>query len=450
MSNLRVDLHLAPHYARTVFGGAFMIKIDVSGIKSFVDGFALSDLTSAHKAHISLLNGTGAGAAFTGWVNLPEKFDRAEISAIKSAANRIVSSSDVLVVIGIGGSYLGSRAVIELLKSPFYNSIKKGTPDIYFVGNNMSGSYIEKIISLIGERDFSVNVISKSGTTMEPAIAFRIFKKLLEDKYGKDGARKRIYATTDREKGALKSMADKEGYETFVVPGDVGGRYSVLTSVGLLPAAAAGVDIEALLRGAEKEMKIIKNDPNNSAYMYANARQILYKSGKKIEILASSEPGFHYMTEWWKQLFGESEGKGQQGIFPAGVDFTTDLHSMGQYIQDGERIIMETLVSFKESASELAVPYDEENEDSINYVAGKTFSCINSAAMSGTKSAHISGGVPVMEILVDRIDEENIGALIYFFETACAISGYMSGINPFDQPGVEAYKKNMFSLLGRP
>ena len=425
-----------------------MVKLDLTGTQKF----APAPDTAACKAAIdTLVNGTGAGNDFTGWVDLPEHYDRAEFARIQAAAKKIQASSKALVVIGIGGSYLGARAVIELLKSPNYNALPKDTPDIYFAGNGISGEALSELLTLIGDRDFSVNVISKSGTTTEPAIAFRIFKELLEKKYGKDGARERIFATTDKARGALKTLAAQEGYETFVVPDDVGGRYSVLTAVGLLPIACAGIDIDRLMRGAQDERRqILAEGVSSAAAQYAMQRQYFYRQGKKVEILAAYEPAFRFMAEWWKQLYGESEGKDGVGIFPASVDLTPDLHSMGQYIQDGERMLQETVVFFDRARAEVTVPSDEANLDGLNYLAGRTMSYINEKAMQATRAAHIDGGVPVTVLRLEKDNEEAVGALIYFFEFACGVSGYMSGVNPFNQPGVEAYKKNMFHLLGKP
>ena len=425
-----------------------MVKLDLTGTQKF----APAPDTAACKAAIdTLVNGTGAGNDFTGWVDLPENYDRAEFARIQAAAKKIQTSSKALVVIGIGGSYLGARAVIELLKSPNYNALPKDTPDIYFAGNGISGEALSELLTLIGDRDFSVNVISKSGTTTEPAIAFRIFKELLEKKYGKDGARERIFATTDKARGALKTLAAQEGYETFVVPDDVGGRYSVLTAVGLLPIACAGIDIDRLMRGAQDERRqILAEGVSSAAAQYAMQRQYFYKQGKKVEILAAYEPAFRFMAEWWKQLYGESEGKDGVGIFPASVDLTPDLHSMGQYIQDGERMLQETVVFFDRARAEVTVPSDEANLDGLNYLAGRAMSYINEKAMQATRAAHIDGGVPVTVLHLEKDNEEAVGALIYFFEFACGVSGYMSGVNPFNQPGVEAYKKNMFHLLGKP
>ncbi len=392
---------------------------------------------------------------FVGWLNLPTKYDKKEFARIKKAAKKIKKESDILVVIGIGGSYLGARAVIEALTSSFYNMLpneERNFPQILYVGNNLSSDYMNELIEYIGDKDFSVNVISKSGTTTEPAIAFRIFREILENKYGIEEARSRIYATTDREKGALKTLAEKEGYEQFVVPDNVGGRYSVLTAVGLLPIATCGIDIDKLMEGA-KEAQEKYDDPDlkyNECYQYAVVRNILYKLYKNTEILVNYEPKMHYFTEWWKQLFGESEGKDQKGIFPAGVDFTTDLHSMGQYIQEGRRNLFETVIKIKKPKSDIEIQPDEDNLDGLNYLAGKTLDYVNKKAMEGTIQAHVSGDVPNIQITIEKLDEKNLGAMIYFFEKACAVSGMILGVNPFNQPGVEEYKKNMFKLLEKP
>ena len=426
-----------------------MVRIDLSGAKEFTPN--VSNEEKALDAIRKLKDGSGAGSDFIGWVDLPVNYDKEEFARIQQAAMKIQRDSQAVVIIGIGGSYLGARAVIELLKSPNYNMLQKSTPDIYFAGNGISSDALTEIIAMIGERDFSVNVISKSGTTTEPAIAFRIFKELLEKKYGKEGARERIYATTDKAKGALKTLATKEGYETFVVPDDVGGRYSVLTAVGLLPIAVSGIDIEKLMQGAAKEREeALAKGTESAEAQYAMSRQKLSDAGKHVEILAAYEPSFRFMAEWWKQLYGESEGKDQTGIFPASVDLTPDLHSMGQYMQEGRRVLQETVVFFDKARTSLAVPLDAENLDGLNYLAGREMSYINEKAMQATKAAHISGGVPVTEIRLPEISEETVGALIYFFEYACGVSGYISGVNPFNQPGVEAYKKNMFRLLGKP
>ena len=392
---------------------------------------------------------------FVGWLELPTKYDKKEFARIKKAAKKIREESDILVVIGIGGSYLGARAVIEALTSSFYNMLseeERKFPQILYVGNNLSADYMNEIIDYIGDKDFSVNVISKSGTTTEPAIAFRIFREILESKYGIEEARSRIYATTDKEKGALKTLAEKEGYEQFVVPDNVGGRYSVLTAVGLLPIAVSGIDIDGLMEGA-REAQEKYNDSDlkyNECYQYAVVRNILYKLYKNTEILVNYEPKMHYFTEWWKQLFGESEGKDQKGIFPAGVDFTTDLHSMGQYIQEGRRNLFETVIKIKKPKSDITIQMDEDNLDGLNYLAGKTLDYVNKKAMEGTIEAHVSGDVPNIQITIEKLNEKNLGAMIYFFEKACAMSGIILGVNPFNQPGVEEYKKNMFRLLEKP
>ena len=392
---------------------------------------------------------------FVGWLHLPTNYDKKEFSRIKKAAKKIKKESDILVVIGIGGSYLGARAVIESLTSTFNNMLtpkERKYPQILFAGNNLSPNYINELIEYIGDKDFSVNVISKSGTTTEPAIAFRIFREILENKYGIDEARSRIYVTTDKKKGALKTLADNEGYEEFVIPDNVGGRFSVLTAVGLLPIATAGIDIDKLMEGA-REAEERFNDADlkyNMCYQYAVARNILYKLYKTTEILVNYEPKMHYFIEWWKQLYGESEGKDEKGIFPTGVDFTTDLHSMGQYIQEGRRNLFETVISIEESNSDITIPSDDDNLDGLNYLAGKGLDYVNKKAMEGTIEAHVSGDVPNIVIEIDKLDEKSIGELIYFFEKACAISGNILGVNPFDQPGVEKYKKNMFKLLKKP
>ena len=393
--------------------------------------------------------------AFLGWLELPTNFDKKEFERIKNAAKKIQENSEVLIVIGIGGSYLGARAVIDCLTNSFYNlqsKAKRKTPQILYVGNNISPVYINDLIDLIADKDFSINVISKSGTTTEPAISFRIFRELLENKYSAKEVKDRIFVTTDKEKGALKTLASKEKYETFVIPDNVGGRFSVLTAVGLLPIATAGIDIEKLMIGA-KIAQDKYNDPEvkyNDCYKYALIRNLLYNSGKTVEILANYEPKLHYFTEWWKQLYGESEGKDGKGIFPAGVDLTTDLHSMGQYIQDGRRDLMETVIKINENSSEITVSEDNQDLDKLNYLAGKNLGYINSKAMEGTIQAHVKGNVPNMLIEIDKLDEENMGELIYFFEKAVAMSGYLLGVNPFNQPGVEEYKKNMFRLLEKP
>ena len=427
-----------------------MVRIDRSGTEKFVQPHTL-DKAACKAAIDTLVNGTGAGNDFTGWVNLPVDYDKEEFARIQKAAEKIKANSKALVVIGIGGSYLGARAVIELLKSPNYNALPKDTPDVYFLGNGISSDALTDVVTMLGDRDFSVNVISKSGTTTEPAIAFRIFKEMLEKKYGKEDARERIFATTDKARGALKTLATQEGYETFVVPDNVGGRYSVLTAVGLLPIACCGIDIVKLMQGAAEEREtLLKEGAESAAAEYAMQRQYLYKTGKSIEILAAYEPSFRFMSEWWKQLYGESEGKDKLGIFPASVDLTPDLHSMGQYMQDGLRNLQETVVFFDEARTSVKVPEDADNLDGLNYLAGREMSYINEKAMEATRAAHVEGGVPVTILRLPKITEEAAGALIYFFEFACGVSGYMSGVNPFNQPGVEAYKKNMFHLLGKP
>ena len=392
---------------------------------------------------------------FVGWLELPTNYDKIEFARIKKAAKKIKKESDILVVIGIGGSYLGARAVIESLNSSFLNmqtDAQRKYPLVLYAGNNLSSNYISELIEIIGDKDFSINVISKSGTTTEPAIAFRIFREMLENKYGIDEARSRIYVTTDKEKGALKTLSDMEGYERFIVPDNIGGRYSVLTAVGLLPIAVAGIDIDKLMNGARIAQEKY-NDADlkyNDCYKYAVARNILYENDRRIEILANYEPKLHYFTEWWKQLFGESEGKEQKGIFPAGVDFTTDLHSMGQYIQQGERTLIETVLNIKKPNQNIKINSDDDNLDGLNYLAGKDLDFVNKKAMEGTIEAHVTGDVPNILVTIDKLDEENIGGLIYFFELACAMSGSILGVNPFNQPGVEEYKKNMFRLLGKP
>ena len=429
------------------------IRLDTKYLSDFIgeDEFAAM-APQVRLAHDTLLSGTGLGNDFLGWVSLPENYDKKEFSRIRAAAQKIRSDSQVLIVIGIGGSYLGARAAIEFLRSQNYNALKKDTPDIYFVGNSISSTTLSDILEICGDRDISVNVISKSGTTMEPSIAFRVFRSFLEKKYGRTGAAKRIYCTTDKARGTLKELATREGYETFVVPDDVGGRYSVLTAVGLLPIAVAGADIRALMEGAaaaEKEF----SDPDlakNDCYRYAAARNILYRKGKEIEILVGYEPRFQMMCEWWKQLFGESEGKDNKSLFPASCIFSTDLHSMGQYIQQGRRSLIETVVLFDKPVKELTIEKNADNGDGLNFLAGKTMAYINEKAFEGTVLAHTDGGVPNTVIHVPDFSEKSLGELIYFFERACAVSGYLMGVNPFNQPGVESYKKNMFALLGKP
>ena len=426
-----------------------MIKIDYS--KSTITAEQLEHAKGQMlEAKKCVEKGTGAGNDFLGWVRLPENYDKEEFARIKEAAKKIQDNSDVLVVVGIGGSYLGARAAIEMLNSSFSNLLpkdKRKAPVIVYAGNNISGNYMYELLEYLEDKDFSVNVISKSGTTTEPAIAFRLLCNLLEKKYGTtDG---RIYATTDKAKGALKGFADEKGCPTFVVPDDVGGRYSVLTAVGLLPIAASGVDIDAMMKGAHDAMNDLESD-ENACTEYARIRNILYKQGKTVEILANYEPRLHYIGEWWKQLFGESEGKDSMGIFPAAVDFSTDLHSLGQYIQEGRRNIFETVLTVKEPEHDVTVIHDEKNIDGLNFLSGKTMSFVNHKAFLGTLLAHSDGNVPNIVLEMDKMDAYNFGYLVYFFEKACGISGYMLGVNPFNQPGVEAYKKNMFALLNKP
>ena len=403
----------------------------------------------------TLVSKTGAGNDFLGWIDLPVDYDKEEFARIKAAAKKIQSDSDVLLVIGIGGSYLGARAAIEFLSHSFYNVLDKSvrkTPEIYFCGNSISSTYLKHLMDVVGDRDFSINMISKSGTTTEPAIAFRVFKEKLEAKYGKKGAAERIYATTDKAKGSLKHLSDEEGYETFVVPDDVGGRFSVLTAVGLLPIAVSGADITKLMEGAAAGRERALNAPfeENDAVLYAAIRNILHNKGKSVEILANYEPSMHYVSEWWKQLYGESEGKDQKGIFPASVDLTTDLHSMGQFIQDGARIMFETVVNVGEPKATITIGKEPVDLDGLNYLAGKDMDFVNKSAMNGTILAHTDGQVPNLMINVPKQDEYTLGELFYFFEFAVGVSGYMLGVNPFNQPGVESYKKNMFALLGKP
>lgn len=403
----------------------------------------------------TLVSKTGAGNDFLGWIDLPVDYDKEEFTRIKAAAKKIQSDSDVLLVIGIGGSYLGARAAIEFLSHSFYNVLDKSvrkTPEIYFCGNSISSTYLKHLMDVVGDRDFSINMISKSGTTTEPAIAFRVFKEKLEAKYGKKGAAERIYATTDKAKGSLKHLSDEEGYETFVVPNDVGGRFSVLTAVGLLPIAVSGADIDKLMEGAASGRKrALENDfEENDALQYAALRNILLRKGKSVEILANYEPAVHYVSEWWKQLFGESEGKDNKGLFPASVDLTTDLHSMGQFIQDGSRVMFETVINIDTPREELTIGEEPVDLDGLNYLAGKTVDFVNKSAMNGTILAHTDGQVPNFMVTVPEVNEFYLGELFYFFEFACGVSGYLLGVNPFNQPGVESYKKNMFALLGKP
>ena len=403
-------------------------------------------------AHELVENKTGLGNDFLGWVDLPVNYDKEEFERIKAAADKIRKDTDVLVVIGIGGSYLGARAAIEFLKGQYYNTLRGDAPEIYFAGNSISGSYLSDLIKICEGKRVSVNIISKSGTTTEPAVAFRVFRKMLEERYGEKEAASRIYCTTDKARGTLKQLADEKGYECFVIPDDVGGRFSVLTAVGLLPIAAAGADIDKLMKGAAEARKdySVAELENNPCYTYAALRNAFYRKGKSVELLVSYEPRFAMMSEWFKQLFGESEGKDNKGIFPASVIFSTDLHSMGQFIQDGSRIMFETVVNIKDTGSDVVIETESSNGDGLNFLAGKPMSFVNRKAFEGTVLAHTDGGVPNFVIEIDKADEENLGRLIYFFEKACAISGYMLGVNPFDQPGVESYKKNMFALLGKP
>ena len=429
------------------------VKINSKYVASFLPENALESMRAeVEAAHKALNDGTGKGSDFLGWIKLPEDYDKAEFAEIKKAAEKIQKDSEVLVVIGIGGSYLGARAAIEFIKSQNYNLLKKGVPEIYFAGNTISSDSLNELVEIIGDRDFSVNIISKSGTTTEPAVAFRIFREMLEAKYGKEGAAERIYATTDRAKGTLKQLSDREGYKTFVVPDDVGGRYSVLTAVGLLPIAVAGIDIDAIMNGARDAMNDCAKEDlcENGCYQYAAYRNLLYRSGKKVEMMVSYEPSYTMMNEWFKQLFGESEGKDGKGIFPASAIFSTDLHSMGQYIQQGERQLFETVVVFDKPKTEVTVKEEAANFDGLNFLAGKTLSFVNRKAFEGTVLAHTDGQVPNIVLEVEKMDEYNLGYLIYFLEKACAVSGYILGVNPFDQPGVESYKKNMFALLGKP
>ncbi len=432
------------------------VTFDYSITKQYVAEHEMAIMKDiALAAKTKLIEKSGAGNDFLGWIDLPVNYDKVEFARIQQAADKIQKDSDVLLVIGIGGSYLGARAAIEFLRHSFYNSVDKTvrkTPEIYYVGNNISSTYITHLIQTIGERDFSINVISKSGTTTEPAIAFRVFKKMLEQKYGKVEAAKRIYATTDKAKGALKNLSDSQGYETFVVPDDIGGRFSVLTAVGLLPIAVSGADILKLMEGAAAMRARCLNDEfdNNDTVKYAAIRNILLRKNKNIEVLANYEPALHYVGEWWKQLFGESEGKDQKGIFPAAVDLTTDLHSMGQFIQDGQRTMFETVLELENPTCEIVIEEEEVDLDGLNYLAGKTVDFINKSAMKGTLLAHTDGQVPNLLIKIPAQDEYSLGQLFYFFEFACGVSGYILGVNPFDQPGVESYKSNMFALLGKP
>ncbi|MCU6710897.1 glucose-6-phosphate isomerase [Paenibacillus sp. J5C_2022] len=432
------------------------VQFDYSKALSFVGQHEVDNLTEQVRlAHEQLHNGTGAGSDYLGWIDLPNNYDKEEFARIKEAAARIQSDSEVLIVIGIGGSYLGARAAIEMLSNSFYNlqdKAQRGTPQVLFAGNNISSTYVKHLLQLLEGKDWSINVISKSGTTTEPAIAFRVFRAELEKKYGKEAARKRIYATTDREKGALKKLATEEGYESFIIPDDVGGRYSVLTAVGLLPIAAAGIDIDAMMNGAAAASAEYAN-PNlaeNEAYQYAAVRNALYRKGKVTEILVNYEPSLHFVSEWWKQLYGESEGKDYKGIYPASVDFSTDLHSMGQFIQEGNRNIFETVIQVEEVAEHITIQHDADDLDGLNFLEGKTMDFVNKKAFQGTLLAHTDGQVPNLIVNIADMTPYTFGYLVYFFEKACGVSGYLLGVNPFDQPGVEAYKRNMFALLGKP
>ncbi|MCL1823763.1 MAG: glucose-6-phosphate isomerase [Oscillospiraceae bacterium] len=428
------------------------VKLNEKYLKSFVMEHELKGMEGAvADAHKQVTEKSGMGSGFLGWVDLPRDYDREEFARIKKAAEKIKSDSAVLIVIGIGGSYLGARAAIETLRSPLYNSLKKNTPEIYFAGNSISPTYLNEVISLVSGRDFSVNVISKSGTTTEPALAFRVFRDMLEKKYGTDGAKSRIYATTDAERGTLKELADKQGYETFMIADDVGGRFSVLSAVGLLPIACAGCDIDALMKGAEdaRQAYSVPDINKNDCYRYAALRNILYRKGRKAEMLVAYENAFMLMNEWYKQLFGESEGKDKKGLLPVSATFSTDLHSLGQYIQDGSEILFETVLDIKTPQKEFFLEEDPENSDGLNFLAGRNMSEVNRKAFEGTVLAHVQGGVPNIILEIPALNEYELGYLIYFFEKACAISGYILGVNPFDQPGVESYKKNMFALLGK-
>lgn len=429
------------------------MKLNIRHVKSFIAEHELEAIAPQVKAaHRVLTEKTGLGNDFLGWLTLPQDYDREEFARIKAAAQKIRSDSDVLLVIGIGGSYLGARAALELLKSPFYNSMKKDTPEIYFVGNSISPDYLNTMIGLCEGKRVSVNVISKSGTTTEPALAFRVFREMLEQRYGKEGAKERIYATTDRSRGTLKELSGREGYQTFAIADDVGGRYSVLTAVGLLTMAVAGIDLDAVMTGARQAMEDFSGDDlfSNDCYKYAACRNILYRKGKQIELLVSYEPAFAMMNEWFKQLFGESEGKDHKGIFPASVVFSTDLHSMGQYIQEGSRILFETVVDIGKPQKDFFVKDDPENLDGLNFLSNQEMSIVNRKAMQGTVLAHTEGGVPNLILEIPEINAFEFGYMVYFFEKACAVSGYLLGVNPFNQPGVESYKKNMFALLGKP
>ncbi|WP_404329702.1 glucose-6-phosphate isomerase [Mesobacillus maritimus] len=432
------------------------ISFDYSKALSFFGEHEVTYLRDFVKvAHHSLHEKTGAGSDFLGWIDLPVDYDKEEFARIQKAAEKIKSDSDILLVIGIGGSYLGARAALEFLQHSFYNALpkeKRQTPQVIFVGNNISSTYMKDLMDLLEGKDFSINVISKSGTTTEPALAFRIFRKLLEEKYGAEEAKKRTYATTDKARGALKTLADEEGYESFVIPDDVGGRYSVLTAVGLLPIAVGGADIQAMMTGAAQAREDFSQSEleDNLAYQYAAVRNVLYNKGKTIEMLINYEPSLMYFSEWWKQLFGESEGKDQKGIYPSSANFSTDLHSLGQYVQEGRRDLFETIIKVEKPRHELTIEKEANDLDGLNYLAGQTVDFVNNKAFEGTLLAHTDGGVPNLIVSIPQLDEYTFGYLVYFFEKACAMSGYLLGVNPFDQPGVEAYKVNMFALLGKP
>ncbi|MBJ6361447.1 glucose-6-phosphate isomerase [Paenibacillus sp. GCM10012307] len=432
------------------------VSFDYSKALPFVGKHEIDYLEGAVRvAHEQLHNGTGTGSDYIGWIDLPANYDKEEFARIKQAAAKIQSDSDVLIVIGIGGSYLGARAAIEMLTHSFYNILpgeERKTPQVFFAGNNISSTYVTHLLQVLEGKNWSINVISKSGTTTEPAIAFRIFRAELEKKYGREEARKRIYATTDQAKGALKKLATEEGYESFIIPDDVGGRYSVLTAVGLLPIATAGVDIDAIMQGAA-DAAVEYSNPNlseNESYQYAAARNALYRKGKAIEILVNYEPSLHFVSEWWKQLFGESEGKDNKGLYPASVDFSTDLHSMGQFVQEGTRNLIETVIQVGEVSEQITIGNDPDDLDGLNFLEGKTMDFVNKKAFEGTLLAHTDGNVPNLIVNIKDLSPHTFGYLVYFFEKACGISGYLMGVNPFDQPGVEAYKKNMFALLGKP
>ncbi len=429
------------------------IRFDDKHLESFVSAHELANIAPQVKtAHDLLVSRTGPGNDFLGWIDLPVDYDKEEFERIKKAAAKIKSDSEVLIVIGIGGSYLGARAVIEAIKSTLYNNLKKDTPEIYFAGNSISPTYLSELVSIVEGRDFSVNIISKSGTTTEPALAFRVFRDLLIKRYGEEEANKRIYSTTDKAKGTLKELSDKKGYETFVVPDDVGGRFSVLTAVGLLPIACAGCDIDALMKGAAdaREEYSVCDLEKNASYRYAALRNILYRKGMKAEMLVAYENSFAMMNEWFKQLFGESEGKDNKGLYPTSAVFSTDLHSLGQFIQDGSKILFETVIQFDKPQKEFFLEDEPDNIDGLNFLSNQNMSVVNRKAFEGVVIAHTEGGVPNMILEVPTLDEYNLGYIIYFFEKACAISGYLMGVNPFDQPGVESYKRNMFALLGKP